>query len=273
MMPTGCDSEGSRSGSLENLRWSDELEALHEESSRDHFIDVHTRWALRRAIPPDVTAGGVVLDVGCSSGYLVEDLRRDAPRTMVVGVDMLPAGPRRARASMPDASLLVADSTCLPVADATVDALVSANMLEHVEDDLLPLREFLRVLRPGGIAAIVVPAGPGLFDAYDAHLGHYRRYARRELASRASTAGFEVVEDSYLGSVVFPAFWAVKKRNRWRASNAGEDARRRIVAADIAKTKDSLLGRWAMAAERRLLRHGVNIPFGVRSCCVLRRPR
>ncbi len=34
-----------------DLNWSAELEALHEESSRDHFIDVLTRWALMRGDP------------------------------------------------------------------------------------------------------------------------------------------------------------------------------------------------------------------------------
>lgn len=254
------------------VRWSEELEAFHEESSRDHFIDIHTRWALRKAVS-DLEAGAVVLDVGCSSGYLVEDLRRDRPEAMVVGIDMVPAGPRRARATMPDAGLLVADSTRLPVADDIVDVLVSANMLEHIRDDSEALREFFRVLRPGGLAAVVVPAGPGLFDAYDEHLGHYRRYSRRELARRAAQSGFEVLDDAYLGSLVFPAFWVVKKRNRRKAANAGPEARRQIVEADIARTQDSRIGHWAAAAERRLLERGVRIPFGVRSWCLLRRPR
>src|SRR5579872_3646345 len=100
MTQAGCEfgEETGRPG--DTLRWSDDLEALHEESSRDHFIDVQTRWVLRRVIPAELDAGSVLLDVGCSSGYLVEDLRMDVPRAMVVGIDMLPAGPRRARAAM-----------------------------------------------------------------------------------------------------------------------------------------------------------------------------
>ena len=256
----------------ETVRWSEELEAFHEESSRTHFIDIHTRWAIRETVK-QAYDDAVVLDVGCSSGYLVEDLRRDRPAAMVIGLDMVPAGPRRARATMPDAGLLVADCTRLPVADETVDVVVSANMLEHIKDDVEALREFRRVLRPGGLAAIVVPAGPGLFDAYDEHLGHYRRYGRRELAERAVQSGFEILHDAYLGSLVFPAFWAVKKRNRWKAANADPEARRKIVAANIAGTQDSRLGHWAAAAERSLLRRRVRIPFGVRSWCLLRRPR
>ena len=254
------------------VRWSEELEAFHEESSRDHFIDIHTRWALRKALK-QAEADAVVLDVGCSSGYLVEDLRCDRPHAMVIGIDMVPAGPRRARATMPDAGLLVADSTRLPIAEESVDVVVSANMLEHIRDDVQALREFWRVLRPGGVAAVVVPAGPKLFDAYDEHLGHYRRYGRRELARRAANTGFEVLHDAYLGSLVFPAFWAVKKRNRRKAANAGPEARSQIVATDIARTQDSRLGHWAAAAERHLLERQIRIPFGVRSWCVLRRPR
>ena len=73
----------------------------------------------------------------------------------------------------------------LPFADASVAAAVSANLLEHVPDDERALAELRRVLRPGGRAVIVVPASPGVYDYYDRFLGHERRYARGELASKA----------------------------------------------------------------------------------------
>src|SRR5207302_4567639 len=115
---------------------------------------------------------------------------------------------------VPDAELLQADACALPLADASVDVAVSANLLEHVPDDRRALAESFRILRPGGRAVIVVPVGAGNYDYYDRFLGHERRYTRGELAGKGQAVGLEVLEDIHLGAPLYPAFWAVKQRNR-----------------------------------------------------------
>jgi hypothetical protein len=62
------------------VNWSEQLEQLHEESSRSHFIDVWTRAAMLSRIGR-LPARPVILDLGCSTGYLLEDLRRAQPRS------------------------------------------------------------------------------------------------------------------------------------------------------------------------------------------------
>lgn len=256
-----------------DVNWSDELEELHEESSRDHFLDVWTRRALLEEIAPSVPPGdAVIADLGCSSGYLLEDLRAHWPAAMLVGVDLVAGGLRRARENVPEAELLLADVTQLPLGDATVDAVVSANLLEHVPDDGAALREIARVLRPGGRAAIIVPAAPHLYDYYDGFLGHERRYARRELAGRAERAGLRVVRDAYVGGFLYPPFWAVKQRNRRRFGTLTDDEVTARVQQDIQRTTDSRLGAIACAIERKLVRAGVTLPFGIRSLVVAERP-
>jgi SAM-dependent methyltransferase len=255
-----------------DVNWSDDLEALHEESSRDHFIDVWTRTALLDAIAGSVPEGGVIADVGCSTGYLLEDLRRAYPSATLVGLDLVAAGLHKAHRLVPSASLLLADVTALPFADASVDAIVSANVLEHVPDDEAALRELRRVLRPGARAALIVPAGPGLYDYYDKLLGHERRYSRGELAGKARDAGFDVVRDAYIGSLIFPAFWAKKKLDRRRHSDPSHEEIQRLVQQDIATTQGSRVGTLTARAERALLRRGIALPFGVRSYVVVQRP-
>jgi SAM-dependent methyltransferase len=251
-----------------DVNWSDELEALHEESSRDHFLDVWTRTALLDAIKG--TKPEVVLDAGCSSGYLLEDLRREQPAAELLGVDLVAAGLRRAHGLVPEARLLLADVCALPIEDAGVDAVLSANLLEHVPDDVQALGEFLRVLKPGGIAAVIVPAGPGTYDYYDQFLGHERRYARGELARKAE--GFEIVHDTHIGSLIYPAFWAVKKNNRRKHKSPTAAERQALVERDIDRTTDSRLGALTTRAERALLARKVSMPFGIRSLTVLRKP-
>jgi SAM-dependent methyltransferase len=251
-----------------DVNWSEELEALHEDASRDHFMDVWTRTALRDAI-----AGidpKVILDAGCSSGYLLEDLRGDHPGARLLGVDLVASGLRRAKALVPEAELLLADVCDLPIEDGTVDAVVSANLLEHVPDDVGAIAEFHRVLRPGGILAIVIPAGPGTYDYYDTFLGHERRYARGEIARKAS--GFEVVHDTHLGALIYPPFWLIKKRNRRRYPDPTPEEQQELVERDIQRTTNSRLGGQTTRIERALVRRRIPMPVGIRGFTILRKP-
>jgi SAM-dependent methyltransferase len=248
------------------VNWSDELEALHEDVTRTHFLDVQTRRAIVRALAPAIPPGGTAADLGCSSGLLLAQLHAERSDVALVGVDLVSAGLERARDVVPSATLLLADATDLPLGDATVDALSAVNVLEHVPDDGAALREIARVLRPGGHAAVVVPRGPGLYDYYDAALGHERRYARGEVAARARQARLDVVSTRTIGSLLYPAFWLTKKLNRRRGASAAEAQER--VAVDMARTQRSRVGAAACALEARL---PVTPPFGIRELTLLTR--
>lgn len=252
------------------VNWSEGLEGLHEESSRTHFIDVWTRRAMLARIG-HLPTNPTVIDIGCSTGYLLEDLRMVIPDARLIGVDLVAQGLRKAHKNVPDAELMQADACALPVEDASIDAVVSANLLEHVPNDTQALAEIARILRPGARAVIVVPVGPGNYDYYDRFLGHERRYSKGELAGKANAAGLSVLEDIHLGAPLYPAFWAVKQRNRRRYENLhGGDLEAR-VREDIGHTKDSAVGRLACRVEERLLVHGVKLPFGIRGLTVLTR--
>jgi SAM-dependent methyltransferase len=64
--------------------------------------------------------------------------------------------------------------------DGGVDCVYSANVLEHVPDDLGMLAHAALVLRPGGRFVAVVPAGAWLYSPFDAAVGHHRRYTRAD---------------------------------------------------------------------------------------------
>ena len=185
---------------------------------------------------------------------------------------MIASGLRKAHAAVPDARLLQADVCELPLEDDSLDAVVSANLLEHVPDDGRALAEILRILRPGARAVIVVPVGPRNYDYYDRFLGHERRYARGELARKGQAVGLEVLEDIHLGAPLYPAFWAVKQRNRRLYEHLEGAALEAKVREDIARTSDSRLGRFACRLEELLLARGVRLPFGIRGLTVLSRP-
>jgi SAM-dependent methyltransferase len=253
------------------VNWSEELEQLHEESTREHFIDVWTRSSMLERLGR-LPQRPVLVDLGCSSGYLLEDLRERYPQALLTGIDLVAGGLQTAHLNVPDARLLQADVCSVPLEDQSVDAAVSANLLEHVPDDRRALSELRRILRPGAPGVLVVPAGPSTYDYYDRFLGHERRYARGELASKALEAGLEVIEDIHLGSVLYPPFWIVKRRNRRRFAHLQGDALEMRVAADIAGTRDSRIGRLACRLEQAMLALNIRLPFGIRGLTVVRRP-
>jgi predicted dehydrogenase/SAM-dependent methyltransferase len=253
----------------EEAGWSAELEELHEEATRIHFLDVWTRAAALRALDVDVPHGAAVADLGCSSGHMLEELAARFPHAQLVGVDVVARALARAHARVPSAALFLASVTELPFADATLDGVVALNLLEHLPDDEAALAEIRRVLAPGARAVVVVPANPRLYDFYDVHLRHERRYARGELAGKAAAAGLRTLRRSYLGGPIYPAFWATKKLNRRRHRRASLERQRELVATSIARTQRSRVGALSCALERRVLGSGRTFPFGVRELLVL----
>jgi SAM-dependent methyltransferase len=91
-------------------------------------------------------AGRTVGDVGCGNGRYVAALR--AAGASVIGID-LSAG-MLAGVPAPRSGLIVADAQWLPLADASLDAVLMMHMLYHVPDPERAVREVTRVLRRGG---------------------------------------------------------------------------------------------------------------------------
>ena len=255
--------------------WSAELTDLHEaEAGSDHPIDLASRRLAVRSLvehlPPEA-AVPTVLDVGCSSGFVLEEIRRALPRVALIGADYILPPLEGLATRMPGLPLLQFDLRRCPLPDGCVDAVTALNVLEHIDDDRQALREVARVLRPGGVAHIEVPAGPGCYDVYDEQLMHHRRYRLGDLLEKSRAAGFEVLRGTHLGCLVYPAFWLVKQRGRKLLSLSAEE-KKALVARQIRGTSNSAVLGALLRCEEHLGRF-VDFPFGIRCVAVLRKPR
>jgi SAM-dependent methyltransferase len=103
-------------------------------------------------------------------------------------------------------------------------SIVMINVLEHVDDDDGLLRRCLDRLEPGGRLCIWVPGFPSLYSHFDAKVGHYRRYTKRQASAQLRSAGFRITEARYVNVVGFLGWWAVVKVLR-RNPTSGEALR------------------------------------------------
>ncbi|MGW4637533.1 class I SAM-dependent methyltransferase [Sphaerisporangium sp. NPDC004334] len=82
-----------------------------------------------------------------------------------------------------------ADARNLPLPDGHFDLVLAFDVLEHIQEDQLAVREILRVMRPGGTALITVPCDMALWSSHDVASGHVRRYTRDGLRSVITREG------------------------------------------------------------------------------------
>jgi SAM-dependent methyltransferase len=139
--------------------------------------------------------GGRVLDCGCGRGFYLAMLaglgRRGAVgvdldlgalrRARTTGEPAAPPGSEASAAAPRPARVARAGALRLPFADASFDAVILSEVIEHVPDDVAALREAGRVVRPGGAVLITVPhAGfPFAWDPLNFVLGRLGRPIRR----------------------------------------------------------------------------------------------
>jgi ubiquinone/menaquinone biosynthesis C-methylase UbiE len=212
----------------------------------------------------------VVLEVGCSSGYMLRQIKQKLPDALVIGTDYVLGPLEELAPTLPDVPIVQFDLTRCPLPTASVDAVIMANVLEHIEDERAALSQVYRILRPGGLLILEVPAGPQLYDIYDELLLHFRRYTMKRITRLFRRTGFEIVSANHLGALIYPAFMAVKLKNRrYLARDAAE--KQRIVAENIRATGSNPLLDVAFAIEGRLGRW-VRWPFGIRCVLIGRRP-
>jgi len=188
----------------------DEYRKLAETEDRMwYFRALHRRLAhwLARLLP----AGSArVLDAGCGTGGFIRSLRGSQPNWQVTGVDVSPVACALAR-ERTGVEITEGSVTVLPFADGLFDAIVTGDVLYHVEDAAAALREFARCVKPGGVVLVNEPAYRWLWSYHDVAVESKHRFTRPELAALFRQAGLEVVFATYANMLILPLVVARRK--------------------------------------------------------------
>ena len=171
-----------------------------------------------------IKPGDLVLDLGCGAGRHAFEVYRRGARVIAADLDHKELPPvaglfhamrSEGEAAPPaQATALAADATGLPFPDDAFDAVIAAEILEHIPDDAAALAEIARVLRPGGIAAVTVPAWlPERIcwalsrEYHEVPGGHVRIFTRAELSAKLVAAGLTPAEAHHAHGLHSPYWW------------------------------------------------------------------
>lgn len=163
-----------------------------------------------RALAP-LSAEARILDAGCGTGGFLARLRAARPRAELFGLDYAEGAAARA-ASKAGAHVAAGTVNALPFPDAYFDALVSLDVLSHggVEEGAA-VSEFHRVLRPGGLLVLNLPAHEWLRSAHDRRVHNARRYERARATALLAGAGFARPALRHWNSLLLPLMIAQRK--------------------------------------------------------------
>lgn len=230
---------------------------------RTHWWAVGTRGIFRMLL--ERALGGardpLLMDVGCGTGVTLEEFGRLG---WICGLDLSGRALAYTKKRDPSLPVVQADLRNLPIASGSLDVVLAFDVIEHLDDDVAAAREIHRVLKPGGIAILNVPAFTSLWSEKDTANHHMRRYTRGTLRPVVEGGGLRIERMTYTNAILFPPIWLARRfqriaRRPWNSKAEYHPSR---------AVNGVLLG--LMRLERGLLR-ALDLPFGTSVTCVARR--
>lgn len=240
----------------------DNIAALEQEhwyyAGKRQFV----RDWIQRVRPP--RPSDVLLDCGAGTGQFAKEMESSC-RVMVL--DDHEEALRMLRQRFRAGQILSLAGDRVPLPDGSLEYVTALDVLEHVPDDAAVVKGFHRLLKPGGLAVVTVPASMALWSDWDVALHHFRRYRRAQLRALFPESEWDVEYVNYTNVLVYPAVWAVRKW-RGRRRNSGTNG-------TTTRTEDKVPAGWLNVLLRTqftaLARWRVPFPFGVSLVLVARR--
>jgi len=170
--------------------------------------------------------GTQVLEIGAGIGNLTSALLNSNQRWVAADIASEHLAKLREKfGQAPNVEIRYCDLTqpeTFEPLNGEMDSVVCLNVLEHIEDDMLGLRNIHSSLRSGGQAVVLVPHDNAIFGTLDTALGHYRRYSHDELQQKMEQSGFRVKRILEFNRVSRPAWYVSGRVLKRRALGTGQ---------------------------------------------------
>ena len=205
-----------------------------------------------------------ILDFGCGSGIFVNELQKRGYQTSGIDIseEAIKYGELRGIKN-----LKIQDSHKLDYPNGNFNAVLSMDVLEHLEDESWAIKEVERILKPGGKFIIMVPAYQFLWGVQDEVAHHYRRYTLGGLKKKIIGSGkLEISHATYFNTLLFLPIAAV------RLSSKIFGLKKRQSDFDINNPFLDKIFFSIFNFERKLLKH-MKFPFGVSALLVLEKKK
>lgn len=200
-----------------------------------------------------------LLDFGCNTGFLVGELQKLGINAF--GIDMskgaIEFGVKRGTKN------LFLGEGCALFEDNYFDVVLALDVIEHIKDHEGVIKDMCRVLRPGGILVIMVPAFMFMWGIQDEVAHHFRRYSKSELKNLALSNGFEMCRITFFNFFMFIPIVTVRLLQRIIKPKRSSDF-------DINSGFINFVLTRLFIFESKLLRI-INFPFGVSILTVLKK--
>lgn len=159
---------------------------------------------------------GTVLDVGAGLGWFSNRMVAGGHAERAICVD--PGYDRDWQENVGAGTVEYVRSVTQP----QVDLVLMMDVLEHVDDDVALLKDYLDMIPPGTPVFITVPAFEFMWSAHDDYLEHRRRYTTARLAKTIRAAGGRTTALHYYFGAVLPIAMAVRLARRGKETDASD---------------------------------------------------
>ncbi len=191
-----------------------------------------------------------ILDVGCGTGGNLEMLAKFGAAE---GVDVSDDALEFCKSKGLTVHKGLAES--LPFADESFDVVTALDVIEHLDDDVVGLKEMNRVLKTGGKTLIFVPAFMWLWGVQDDVSNHRIRYTKKQIVERLEKTGFEIERSTYANITFFAPILAGRTLMKIAGIKPESENNVNVSALNV------VLGKF-FGMERFWLRN-FDFPFGV----------
>jgi SAM-dependent methyltransferase len=208
-------------------------------------------WALRKYFPQAQR----YLEIGVGSGIVLSSVKQNFPYLELHGSELLLAGLAHARVRLPEAALFQMNAKAIPFHEH-FDVIGAYDVIEHIEEDGLVLREIHDALKPKGGVIVAVPQHPWLWSIADEISFHRRRYRAKELKEKMQKAGFQILYASSFVSLLLPLVLFIRRLPKVSPADYHWHKEFEISSA-VNKLLEAV-----MTLEGGLMRLGIKFPAG-----------